>query len=113
MQDKTINRALIQIWRNKEPGWEFAWGALMTRGVDPPPQSTRKHPRFRRRELRNLVLTALREGPKEIDDVTAYLIDRRPDIGFDIAKRRAVNVLSRLRKEGKVGREGRLWLAAL
>jgi len=111
MHDKTINNALAQVWRNREPGWEFAWGALIARGAEIPPQRVRpRAPRFKRKELRRAILAALSDTPRDINEIVPCLCSKRPDIPPDVAKCRAVAALHVMRSKGEVRRAGRAWL---
>ena len=110
MQDRTIDRALAQVWRNRETGWQLAGAMLEQRGAEIPPQRRKTENRFRRRELQSLVLDALRGGPKRRQALVAYVAERHPELPSEVVYRRVGWCLDSLQARGLVRREGRLWV---
>ncbi len=116
MQDKSINNALLalrkQITRGDGVGLAHVEALLALRGVHMPAVLPAKLPDAARRgHMARMVMDVLRDGPMTAREVAAYVSERRPEIDFDAAHKRAALALSKLKKAGLISREGRLWLA--
>ena len=115
MQDKTINNALLalrkQIIRGDDEGLNHVESLLRMRGVDMPRVMPPKRKDVARRGLMSaLVLGALRDEPKTTVEVAAYIAPRRPELSPEAVHKRTALCLTKLKKRGLVGREGRVWL---
>jgi len=61
-----------------------------------------------------MALDTLAGGPKTTRQVTAYIAERRPELGYDKALKRTATALTKLKRRGLVQKEDRLgglWLA--
>ena len=109
MQDKSIDGALLALCKFGGEQGKLAGRLLVMRGVEPPEPSRYPKNAARHRETRQLVLDALRAGPKHASDIGAVIREQKPELTRRAATNRAYIVLYRLREAGLVGREGRLW----
>lgn len=111
MQEETINRALLELRkrtiRERRPGLESVEALLKLRrvpmpsvGRGKPANSTGKH------VIRRLALTALRDGPKRVREVAAYVDQALPNVAPDQAYMRTARCLSRMRVAGLAERIG-------
>ena len=116
MKERSITNALLhlraRIVREGQDGLEHVNALLRMRGCDPEAQHVpRKHPadKFRQAELKRLVLDALRSGPQTGKGIAAHIVAQRPHIAPCDAYKRAYVALARMKRDGVVRREGRLW----
>jgi hypothetical protein len=114
MQDKTINNALLalrkQIIRGEGNGLAQVERLLRMRGVDMPRVLPAKRKDVARKGyMSKLVLEALRGAPKTTIEVAGYVARNRPELTPEAAKKRAGLCLTKLKRKGLVGREGRVW----
>jgi hypothetical protein len=116
MKDQSITSALlhlrVQIVRDGLDGLNHVEALLRMRGVDLTQHRILRRPsvnRFRNGQMRRLVLDALRDGPKRGCEVAAYVADRAPSVSYRQARGRVYQALARMKVDGVVGREGRLW----
>ena len=119
MKERGITNALlhlrVQIVREGLDGLNHVEALLRQRGVDPEAQHIpRKQPadKFQHAELKRLVLDALRSGPQTGEAIAAHVVAQRPHIAPCDAYRRAYVALARMKRDGVVCREGRLWALA-
>lgn len=115
MQDRTIDNALLalrrQIIREDREGLEHVEALLRLRGVRMPVVLPGKRPDAAQRgHMRRMVLRALQECPRGQAELSACVAARRPEIDADAAYHRVSLCLARLKREGLVSREGRVWL---
>lgn len=110
MQDRTINNALIAVYRAGGEQAKIAAQLMAMRGV---PIPARLHDRpLSRGKCRSLVLAALKDGPKTASQIGALLGSHVPGVTARGAANRAYQALLRLEAAGKVERDGRLWRLA-
>ena len=113
MQDKSIDGALLalrkQIIRGQGDGLDHVEALLRLRGVDMPYVCPKRVNVARRGEAQRIALDALRDGPKTLREVAAYMAERRPGVSPEAALPRAGLALNKLRKAGAVRRDGRVW----
>jgi len=114
MLDKSIDGALLalrkQIIRGDEAGLEHVEALLEARGVPMPRvMPAKRKDAARRGHMRLLVLSALRERHMRVPEIAAHVSARRPELAPEAAYHRAGQCLARLKREGSVQREGRLW----
>jgi hypothetical protein len=115
MLDKSIDGALLalrkQIIRGDGKGLEHVEALLALRGV-PMPQvrAPRKVDVARCRQMRLLVLAALKDGPKPLPEIAACVAAaKRPELPPKAAYTRTWQALARLKRTGLARRDGRLW----
>jgi len=116
MQNKTINGALLalrkQIIRGNLDGLNHVEALLRLRGVQMPHVMPAKRSDVARRgQMRIIILGALRDGPKRLPEITAHVVRCRPDADADRAYKRVSVVLTKMKAEGLVWHEGRVWMA--
>ncbi len=109
MQDKTINNALLALRRDGGEAQVLAERLLAIRGVSLPPGQHRRPDCARKNEMRWIVLDALRDGPKTLPELAAIVVERRPDAAPERAYKRVSVTLAKMKKRGRVQREGRVW----
>lgn len=116
MLDKTITNALLhlraQIIRESKDGLDQVDALLMVRGVDPAAQHVRrKIPRdcCAQREVKALVMQALRDGPKRPSEIGAHFMVCKPEIAPDRAMKRVYRAIYKMRDRGVGVRDGGLW----
>ena len=114
MQDKSIDGALLalrkQIIRENLDGLKHVEALLRQRGVAMPRvMPAKRQDAAKCGHMRLLVLEALRDGPKPLTGIAAYVSARRPEIDYSIAYTRCGQCLAKLRHAGLVKREGRVW----
>ena len=69
----------------------------------------RKPDHARQGVMRRIIFVALRDGPKTAPEVAAHVSASRPEITPDEALKRTWNALTKMKFEGLVVREGRVW----
>ena len=111
MQDCTINNALLALRRDGGEVQKLAERLLAMRGVNYLPRilAPRRFRAARRGVMPAIVLDALRDGPKTLPEVTAWVHAARPELDHQAAYTRSALMLSRLKRQGLVRREGRVW----
>lgn len=110
MQDRTINNALLALRKEGGPQGKLAEVLLDMRGVD---WSGWVQDRpFRRGEMRHLLISELKAGPKLTAELGAVVLSARPEITKRSATHRAYQALHRLEDRGQVTRDGCLWRLA-
>jgi hypothetical protein len=119
MLDKTITNALLhlraQIIRENQDGLDHVNALLVTRGVDPAAQHVRRkipQDSCAQREVKALVLQALRDGPKRPSEIGAHFMACKPEIAPDRAMLRVYRAIYKMRDRGVVVRDGGAWLLA-
>ena len=114
MQDKTIDNALLalrkQIIRGNSDGLCQVEVLLQIRGVAMPAVlPAKRQDAARRGHMRLLVLEALIDGQNTQQAVTGYVAERRPELNRGAVYHRVSLCLARMKREGLVAREGRVW----
>lgn len=114
MQDRTINSALLslrkQALRGDGRGLEHILALLELRNVDLPRVLPAKRPDAARRgQMTRIALSALRDGPRSLPEISGYIAEQRPEISYAAAYRRTGNLLSKLKNRGMIEHKGRLW----
>jgi hypothetical protein len=119
MLDKTITNALLalraQIIRENLGGLDHVNALLITRGIDPDLQHVRRMiPRdsCKQREVKRLVMEALRTGPKRPSEIGARFMACKPEIAPDRAMIRVYRAIYKMRDGGVVVKDGRVWRLA-
>ena len=119
MLDKTITSALLnlraQIIRSKLEGLEHVNALLVARGVDPAAQYVRRkipQDSCKQREVKMIVLKALRSGPKRPKEIGAYFATCKPDIVPDRAMIRVYRAIYKMRDRGGIVSDGGVWRLA-
>lgn len=59
--------------------------------------------------MRWIIRAALRDGPKTLPQLAAYVAGKRPDVPPERAYKRVSVVLTKMKAAGLVRREGRVW----
>ncbi|WP_306045918.1 hypothetical protein [Nioella sp. MMSF_3534] len=111
MQDKTIDNALRALCGRNDAQAALARDLLALRGVEPPLPSRYPKNAARNRETRQLVLDALRDGPKSTGQIGAVILAQKPELTRRAANNRAYQALLRLEGSGSVVRWDGVWLA--
>jgi hypothetical protein len=111
MQDKTIDNALLALCGRGDAQADLARDLLALRSVDPPKPSRYPKNAARNRETRQLVLDALRDGPKTTGQIGAIILAQKPELSRRAANNRAYQALLRLEAKGAVRRLDGVWLA--
>ncbi len=111
MQDKTIDNALRALCGRDDAQADIARELLALRGVEPPKQSRYPKNAARNRETRQLVLDALKDGPKNTGQIGAVILAQKPELSRRAANNRAYQALLRLEGSGMAVRRDRVWLA--
>lgn len=62
--------------------------------------------------MQQIVLEALKDGPKTLGSIVEYVAERRPEISYEVAYGRTAPTLTRLKATGLVERNGGLWRLA-
>ncbi len=114
MLDKSINGALLalrkQIIRRDGEGQEHVEALLAMRGVGMPRVMPAKRSDVARRgHMQLLILASLRDGPKTIREIVAYVAERRPEISYEAAYTRTGQRLPVMRAKGLVRRGDGVW----
>lgn len=112
MQNKTIDNAIRALCKAGGEQGELAGRLLVMRGIDLPEPSRYPKNAARHRETRQLVLAALRDGPKSASDIGAVIRAQKPELTMRAANNRAYMALYRLREAGLVERDGLAWKLA-
>lgn len=117
MLDKSIDGALLalrkQIIRGDGVGLEHVEALLILRRVQMPRVMPAKKPDVARRGMLNLLLlSALRDGPKTLQEVVAFVAMHRPNLSYADNYKRTLVALIKLRMKGAVVRENSLWKLA-
>lgn len=107
MQDKTINNALLALWRQGDKQRNLAQQLLEMRGV-PLPHHVQDKP-LTRGGCRKFALAALREGPMSSPQI-ADRLQEALTISRKSALSRAHCCLLRMEEKGLVRRDGRVWV---
>ena len=117
MLDKTIDSALLNLRRDLirsgGDGLEHVEALLGLRGVAMTETRYRKPDHSPRGLMTQLVLGALRDGPKTQSQISVRVLEVRPELTPVEARIRCGQTLARLKGKGLVGREGRVWRLAL
>lgn len=77
MQDRTINNALIALYKAGGQQGEVAGQLLHLRDVEPPRLVSRCEDPFRRNQMRTAILEALRDGPRTGPDIVRHVMGYR------------------------------------
>lgn len=117
MQDKSINNALLelrrQIVRGRLSGLAEVEALLALRQVAlprvPKRQASNSLPR---RAMADLLIQALKDGPKNGVELAAYVAEHRPAISYREAQARVHQALARMATNGVAVRDGRVWRLA-
>jgi hypothetical protein len=114
MQDRTIDNALLalrkQIIRGNLDGLDHVEALLRPRGVQMSAVLPSKRCDVARRgHMRLLVTEALGDGGKTTVEVAASVAAKGPEITPEAAHKRAALCLSRMKREGLLMSEGRVW----
>lgn len=119
MLDKSIDSALLalraQIVRDNGKGQDHVEALLRLRGIDPSVHHVRRRiPRdsCKQREVKRLVLEALRHGPKSPREIGAYFMACKPEVAPDRAMIRVYRAIYKMRDRGVVAKDGQLWALA-
>lgn len=117
MLDKSIDGALLalrkQIIRGDGVGLEYVEALLILRRVQLPRVMPAKKPDVARRGMLNLLLlSALRGGPKTLQEIVAFVAVHRPNLSHADNYKRTQLALLKLRMKGVVVRENSLWQVA-
>jgi hypothetical protein len=119
MNDQSITNALLhlraQIIREGQGGLDHVNALLVARGVDPAAQHVRRkipQDSCAQREVKALVLQALRGGPKRPSEIGAHFMACKPDIAPDKAMLRVYRAIYKMRDRGAVVRDGGVWRLA-
>lgn len=111
MQDKTINNALIALYKAGGQQGEIAEYLLRLRDVEPPRLVSRCEDPFRRNHIRVAILEALADGPKTGPEIVRHVMQYRDGWGYMDAQRRMSTALTKMKLAGLVRHEGQVWLA--
>ena len=114
MQDRSIDGALLALRKNiirgGLEGLPHVEALLGLRGVPMPRVMPVKLPDAARRGLmRLIVMDALRGGPMTLADLSRHVVTKRPELTYKAAYQRTSQVLTKLKLDGIVGRDGRMW----
>ncbi len=117
MLDKTIDSALANLRRDLirsgGDGLEHVEALMRLRGVPMPRVMPPKKPDAARYgQMRRLIYAALRDGPRTAPEIARVVAASPPEITPEEALKRTWNALSKMKHEGLVGREGRVWRLA-
>lgn len=100
MQDRTINNALQQLYRQaisgQHGGLDHILALMQARGPEPVAKRPSPIGKGPRRQTRLIVLAALREGMQDTGEIAAVLMQHRPDLPFRRAWHRVYMVRKRL-----------------
>ncbi len=117
MQGKTINNALIALRKDMladgGDGLEHVEALLALRGVPLPHYNWIVRDRIKRGLMRQIVLPALRDGPKTTADLVALVAQEDTGWPDDVVQSRTVGWLKMMRCEGVVGGTKGVWWLAL
>lgn len=119
MLDKTINNALLrlraQIIRDGLEGLQHVEAMLLLRGIDPASHYVRRKiplDSCKQRELKIIVLDALRSGPKTAREIAQAFMRRKPEIAPDRAKIRVHRATYKMRDAGVLVGNAGVWRLA-
>ncbi len=117
MQDKSIDGALLalrkQIIREKRDGLAHIEALLALRGVHPPRVMLAKRKDVAKRgHMRAWLLDALRVRPMRLAELVDVVCQHQPDVAYDRISRRTSNVLWKMRRNGFIVNEKRVWRLA-
>ncbi|HBZ43431.1 MAG TPA: hypothetical protein DEO85_05085 [Maritimibacter sp.] len=100
MQDKTIDNALLALWKQNGPEIECVERIMKARGI---PIPTRRYSQMLTRgKCKRIALSVLENGPCGSRDVADAILEVLPDIGRKSAWQRAYMALTRLVSTGKI-----------
>lgn len=102
----------VRTIREGRPGLEHVEALLALRGDNLTPIPIKRTIRFRKGELRRLVLRALRERPMKRSEIVAAVYVGRDMPPVEQASNRVGVILTRLKRDGVVRSEGRVWRLA-
>jgi hypothetical protein len=104
LSETTITSALrslrVRTIREGLPGLEHIEALLALRGHNLPPVPPAHRYWFRRGGLRRAVVQALQQGPMGLDEIVAAVYAGKATLAERPASNRAVNVLTRLKRDG-------------
>ncbi|GGH60723.1 hypothetical protein GVY41_17250 [Frigidibacter albus] len=116
MLDKTINNALLalraQIIRENLDGLDHVNALLIQRGIDPAAQHVRRKipaDSCKQREVKMIVLEALRGGAKRPAEIGAHFMACKPGVAPDRAMPRVYRAIYKMRDGGAVVKDGGAW----
>lgn len=119
MLDKSIDSAPLElrrrIIRGNLDGLDHVEALLVQRGLDPAAHHVpRPMPRDRckLREVKLIILEALRDGPKRPAEIGAVFMTRKPHIAPDRAMIRVYRAIYKLRDSGGILSDGGVWRLA-
>ena len=117
MQDKTINNALLalrkQTIRGDLDGLAHVEALLALRGVDMPRVMPAKRPDVARKgQMSRLVLQALSDRPMALPELAEWIAPHKPDVEPERLYKRCSQALAKLKQNGRVRRDGRVWGAS-
>jgi hypothetical protein len=107
MQDRTINNALVAVYRAGGDQAKIAAQLMALRGVPIPPRIYDRP--LSRGKCRSLVLAALKDGPKTTGQIGKIVQTHVTGITQTAAANRAYQALLRLEEMGRVEQDRRLW----
>ena len=119
MLDKSITSALLalraQIIRGNLDGLDHVEALLVQRGIDPAAHHVpRPIPRdsCKLREVKLIIIAALRDGPKRPAEIGVYFMACKPEITPDRAMIRVYRAIYKLRDSGGIVSDGGVWRLA-
>lgn len=110
MQDRTIDNALLALRKVGGVQGKLAEVLLDMRDV-PLPCFYQDRP-FKRGDTKQLVMSALSDGPKTNSEIGRLIQSSRPDVTHKAAANRTYQALLRLEDKGVVCRNGKGWRLA-
>ncbi len=109
MQDKTINNALVAIYRAGGKQGNLAAQILALRDATPASKRHRCKTAFKRGQMRMAIMDVLRGGAMTSEDLAARIQPHKPDWTIGETTLRVRSTLDKMRVKGLVKREGQLW----
>lgn len=116
MLDKTITNALLALRaktiRDGLGGIEHINALLIARGIDPTQQHVRRKipsDSCKQRELKMIVLGAVRTGPKRTPEICQHLMACKPGMSRESAMKRVYRAIYRMRDRGVLVQDGLAW----
>lgn len=113
MVSSALHTLRVRTIREGLPGLEHVEALLALRGDNLAPVLPARTILFRKGELSRMIRQALREGPLELRAIVKHAYASKPAMDDKAARNRVANALTRLKREGVVAHEGRVWRLAL